>query len=65
MIERIVAFKRGAAEGRFLRDVDPQCADAMAVYWDAFGPHGAKPSKESIDFLFSEVERKSKAEVTA
>jgi len=64
MIDRIVAFKRGEGEGRFLSEVDPECASTLSVYWDAFGPHGAKPSKESINFLFSEVERKM-AEVPA
>lgn len=58
MIDRIVAFKRGEGEGRFLSDADTECALALSVYWDAFGPHGTKPSKESINYLFSEVERK-------
>lgn len=64
MIDRIAKFKRGEGEGRFLSDADPECALALSVYWDAFGPYGTKPSKVSIDYLFSDVERKM-AEVPA
>lgn len=58
MVDRIVAFKKGVGEGRFLRDVDSRCADALNRYWDMFGPHGLKPSQICIDALFRDVENK-------
>ncbi len=59
MIDRIVAFKKGPpVDGELLRHVDPECADALNAYWNAFGPHGSHPSDLSINFLFNEVERR-------
>lgn len=58
MTDRIAKFKLGEGEGRFLSDADPECAIALSVYWNAFGPHGSNPSKLCIDALFADVERK-------
>jgi hypothetical protein len=65
MIDRIVKFKRGEGEGRTLRDADPLCADAMAIYWERFGPHGSHASKECIEYVFAQVEQRlASGEVT-
>lgn len=57
MIKRIVAFRLGHGDGRYLREVDPQCADAVHAYWEQFGPFGLKPCKTCIDDLFRQVEK--------
>lgn len=57
MINRIVAAKR-IGEGNCLRDVDPQCADMLNVYFESFGPGSPHYSKASIDYVCNEVERR-------
>lgn len=56
MVENLIKFKLGEGEGRFLRDVDPETADALNSFWDCFGPHGSCTSGSSIFDLCEHVE---------
>ena len=57
MMDRIVAFKVGD-RGRFLRDIDPECADEIAKWWDTYGPHGSTPDVRVVHSFFTEVEKR-------
>ena len=57
MIRRIVAFKTTEHGCQSLRDYDSHCAEAVNTYWANFGPFGIRPCRNSINYLFDEVDR--------